>query len=71
MCSSDLHYMVCSFKTRQHNLYMTHHAQGDSIDTQFNHIRRIYLKFYHYQISLISNAANCDTVILDKSLFTE
>jgi len=39
-------------------LYMTHHAQSDSVDTQSNHIRRIYLKFYHYQFSLISNAAN-------------
>jgi len=57
--------------SRQHKLYMTHHAQGDSIDTQFNHIRRIYLKFYHYQFSLISNAANCNTVILGNSLFTE
>jgi hypothetical protein len=50
---------------------MTHHAQGDSIDTQFTHIRRIYLKFYHYQFSLISNAANYNTVILDNSHFTE
>jgi hypothetical protein len=43
----------------------------DSIDTRFNHIRRIYLKFYHYQFSIISNAANCNTVILDNSIFTE
>jgi len=50
---------------------MTHHAQGDSIYMQFNHIRRIYLKFYHYQLSLISNAANYNRVILDNSLFTD
>jgi hypothetical protein len=56
--------------SRQHKLYMTHHAQGYSIDTQFNHILRIYPKFYHYHFSLINNAANCNTVILDNSLFT-
>ena len=28
-------------------------------------------KFYHYQFSLISNAADYNTVILDNSLFTE
>jgi len=50
---------------------MAHHAQGDSIETQFNHIRRIYLKFYHYQFPLIRKAANCNTVILDNSLFTD
>jgi len=47
------------------------HLQEVSTDTQFNHIRRIYLKFNHYQFSLISNAANCNKVILDNSLFTE
>jgi hypothetical protein len=30
-----------------------------------------YIKFYHYQFSHISNAANYDTVILDNSLFTD
>ena len=30
-----------------------------------------YLKFYHYQISLIINAANYNSVILDNSLFTK
>jgi len=29
-----------------------------------------YPKFYHYQISLIINTANYNTVILDNSLFT-
>ena len=29
---------------------------------------KFYLKFYHYQFSLISNAANYNTVILDNSL---
>jgi len=29
------------------------------------------IKFYYYQFSLISNAANYNTVILDNSLFTE
>jgi len=29
------------------------------------------MKFYHYQFSLISNAANYNTVILDNSLVTE
>jgi hypothetical protein len=28
------------------------------------------MKFYHYQFSLISKAANYNTVILDNSLFT-
>jgi hypothetical protein len=51
--------------------YMMHHVLGDSIDTQFNHIRRIYLKFYYCQFSLTSNVAKCNTVILDNSLFTE
>ena len=34
-------------------------------------ILKFYLKFQHYQFSLISNAANYKTVILDNSLFTE
>jgi len=28
-------------KLRVYNLYMTYHAQGDSLDTQFNRIRRL------------------------------
>jgi len=28
------------------------------------------MEFYHYQFSLISSAANYNTVILDNSLFT-
>jgi len=50
---------------------MTHYAQSDSTDTQFNHIQRIYLNFYHYQFLPISNAANCYTILLDNSHFTE
>jgi hypothetical protein len=30
-----------------------------------------YLKFYYYQILLIINTANYNTVILDNSLFTQ
>ena len=33
--------------------------------------KEFYLKFDHYQFSLIRNAANHNTVILDNSLFTE
>jgi len=47
----------------------------DEIATQYtcNLIisKEFYLKFYHYQFSLISNAANYNTVILDNSLFIQ
>jgi hypothetical protein len=38
--------------------------------TYNTYIKVLQMKFYHYQFSPVSNAANCNTVILDNSLFT-
>jgi hypothetical protein len=48
---------------------MMHHAQATQYVRNLIISEEFYLKFYHYQFSLISNAANYNTVILDKSRF--
>jgi len=50
---------------------MTHHAQGTQYTRNLTTSEEFYLKFYHNQFSLINNAANYNTVILDRSRFTE